>query len=65
MNLDNCLDRSIANSRVSGQSLLYLCFIEIPLVNVNSVNPDQTPCSAASDLGLNCLPNNILGVSRL
>ena len=31
----------------------------------NSGDPDQTPRSAASDLGLHCLPNNILGVSRL
>ena len=36
--------------------LLLLCFIEIPVVNSNSVDPDQTPRSAASDLGLHCLP---------
>ena len=28
-------------------------------------DPDQTPRSAASDLGLHCLPSTILGVSRL
>ena len=27
--------------------------------------PDQTPRSAASDMGLHCLPNILLGVSRL
>ena len=27
--------------------------------------PDQTPHSAASDLGLHCLPITLLGVSRL
>ena len=32
---------------------------------VNSGDPDQTPHSAASDLGLHCLPNTLLGVSRL
>ena len=31
----------------------------------NSGDPDQTPHSAASDLGLHCLPNTLLGVSRL
>ena len=31
----------------------------------NSGDPDQTPRSAASDLGLHCLPINLLGVSRL
>ena len=36
--------------------LLLLCFIEIPIFNANSVDPDQTLHSAASDLGLHCLP---------
>ena len=31
----------------------------------NSGDPDQTPRSAASDLGLHCLQIIILGVSRL
>ena len=31
----------------------------------NSEDPDQTPRSAASDLGLHCLPITLLGVSRL
>ena len=31
-------------------------FLEIPRFNANSVDPDQTPCFAASDLGLDCLP---------
>ena len=31
----------------------------------NSGDADQTPRSAASDLGLHCLPNTLLGVSRL
>ena len=52
----NSLDRSISNTR--GVWLVYLlpCFIEIPVFNANSVDPDQTPRSAASDLGLHCLP---------
>ena len=34
-------------------------------VFANSEDPDQRPCSAVSDLGLHCLPNKLLGVSRL
>ena len=45
--------------------LLVLCFIEIPIINANSIDPDHTPRFAASDLGLHCLPVTILGVSRL
>ena len=36
--------------------LLLPCFIEIHILNANNVDPDQTPRSAASDLGLHCLP---------
>ena len=31
----------------------------------NSRDPDQMPHSAMSDLGLQCLPITLLGVSRL
>ena len=31
----------------------------------NSEDPDQTPHSVVSDLDLHCLPNTLLGVSRL
>ena len=31
----------------------------------NIGDPDQMPCSATSDLGLHCLPINLLGLSRL
>ena len=41
------LDWSISNSRVSGYFLLLLCFIEILVFNINSVDPD---------MGLHCLP---------
>ena len=34
-------------------------------VCANSEDPDQTPHSAVSDLGLHCLSNTLLGVSRL
>ena len=47
-----------------------LCDLDIPIKKMielfaNSGDPDQTPHSAASDLGLYCLPNTLLGVSRL
>ena len=58
----NALNQSISNSRVSGKFLL-LCFIEIPVFNVNSVDPDQMPHSVTSDLGLHRLPITLFGVS--
>ena len=33
-------------------SFLLSCFVEISELNANSVDPDQTPRSAASDLDL-------------
>ena len=49
---------------VSGCFLLFLCFIVIPVFDANSVDPDQTPRHAASDLGLNCLPMFLLWDTR-
>ena len=47
-----------------------LCDLDIPREKkgqlfANSGDPDQMPCSAASDLCLHCLPVTLLGVSRL
>ena len=50
----NTLDWSIFNNRVSGVFFITM-FIEIPVFNANSVDPDQAPQSAASDLGLHYL----------
>ena len=50
---------------MSGQLLLLSCFVEIPELNANSEDPDQTPRSAASDLGLHCLPMSLLWDARL
>ena len=41
------------------------CFIDIPVVNANSVDPDQAPHSEVSDLGLHYLPVTLFGVYRL
>ena len=47
------LDRSISNSR---ECLVSFSIKIFPVFNANSVDPDQMPCSAMSDLGLHCLP---------
>ena len=49
-------DQSISNSRGIWLALLLPCFTEIREFNANSIDPGQTPRSAASDLGLHCLP---------
>ena len=50
---------------VSGKFLLLPWFTEIPVLNTNSADPDQMPYSAASDLGLHCLPMYFLWDTRL
>ena len=40
--------------------LLQLCFVEFSELNANSVDTDQTPDFAASDLGLHCLSMSLL-----
>ena len=40
-------------------------FVEISELNAKSVDPDQTPRSVASDLGLHCLPVFLLWDARL
>ena len=49
---------------VSSKFLLLPCFIEITVFNANSVDPDQMQHTAASDLGLSCLPMSILWDAR-
>ena len=64
MDSSTSLNRSISN-KGSGWFLSLLCFTEIPVFNANSVDPDQMPHSAASDLDLHCMPITLLRVSRL
>ena len=48
-------------SRISGAWLVFIImFVEISEFNANGVDPDQMPRSAASDLGLHCLPVSLL-----
>ena len=44
--------------------LLLLCFIEFPVFNPNSKDPDWMHFMA-SDLGLHCFPVTILGISQI
>ena len=44
---------------MSCKFLVLSCFVEMSEFNANSVDPDQTPRSAASDLGLQCLPLSV------
>ena len=58
----NSLDRCIYNRRSVWLVffLLFSCFIEGPVLNANSVAPDQSSPSVASALGLYCLPMSLL-----
>ena len=42
----------------------YCVFTEIPVLNANSVGPNQKPRSAASDLGLHCSQMPLLWDTR-
>ena len=57
------LDRTISNRR--GVWLVFITiFIEICMFDANSVDPDQTLRSAASELGLHCLTMSPLWDAR-
>ena len=51
----NSLDRSISYTRGAGLAFISIIFVEISELNANSVEPNQTPRSVASDLGLHYL----------
>ena len=55
------LDRSISNRRGVWLVLFLPYFIEIPVFNANSLDPDQMSQNAASDLGLDCSQCPIYG----
>ena len=59
------LDRSIPYKKGAWLVFIISCFVEISVLNGNSVDPDQTPRSAASDLDLHCLPMSLLWDARL
>ena len=51
-------------SNLRGLFLVLLFIIKVHVLNANSEDIDQTPHSAASDLGLHCLPMSILWDAR-
>ena len=60
------LDKSISIKRVAWLVFfITFCFIEMPVLNANSVDPDQMPHNAVSDLGLHYLPMSLLWDARL
>ena len=61
----NCLDGF--NSYISVVWLVFIIvmFVEISELNANSVDPDQTLRSAASDLDQHCLPMSLLWDAKL
>ena len=59
----NSLDQSISSLR-GVWSVFIAIFIGKPVINANSVDPDQTLHSATSDLGLHCLPMSHLWDAR-
>ena len=61
----NTLDQYISKKIGVWVFLLLPCFIKKnPVLNGNSADPDQTPRSAASDLGLHCLRISLLWDAR-
>ena len=60
----NFLDRSISNRRGGRVFLIITIFIEIPILNANNEDPDQTPRFSGFDLGLYCLLMSFLRDTR-
>ena len=52
---------TIAGFLIRFITIITMFFFKIPVVNVNSVDSDQMPHSAASDLGVHCCHLPILG----
>ena len=59
------LDRSISYKSRDWLFLLLQSFVEISELHANSEDPDQTPRSVSSDLGLHCLSMSLLWDARL
>ena len=57
----NSLDESISSRKVVWLVFIVSIFVDISELKANSIDPHQTPRSAASDLGLHCLPVPFMG----
>ena len=60
----NSLDKLISSLKGVWLVLIITMFFGMSIVNANNVDPDQTLRSAASDLGLHCLPLSHLRDAR-
>ena len=60
----NSLYRFISYIRGVWSVIIIVMFVERFELNANSADPDQMPHSAASDLGLHCLPMSHLWDAR-
>ena len=60
----NSLDGSIPKRMGVWLISIITMFYRIPVFDANSEDPDQTPRSAASDLGRHCLPMSLLWDAR-
>ena len=60
----NSLDRSVTSKRGVWLVFIITMVYRNSCTYANSVDPDQTPLSAASDLGLHCLPMSLLRYAR-
>ena len=58
------LDETICHDMGVGSILWILSYFWRKFLLANNVDPNQTPHNVASDLGLHCLPETILRVSR-
>ena len=61
----NSVDRSISNRRGVWLHFIITMFYEFHVLNAKSEDPDPTPLSAASDLGLHALPVFYLWDARI
>ena len=64
----NPLGGSITSRRDVWLFLLIVCLVIVSIFDAYSVDPDQTPRSVASDLGLHCLRTSLfraLGINEL
>ena len=60
----NSLDQFSSNIRSVWLVFIVTMFYSNSWFSANSVDPDQTPCSVASNLGLDCLPMPLLWDTR-
>ena len=58
------LCQAISNKNDARSVFIIIMFYKNPVINASNADPDQTPHSAASDLGLHCLQMSLLWDAR-